>query len=75
MDFFGIFDIYIEIRDICPKTISGYLKKKKKKKKKTKGYRILGVNYFGNGIFYSNKTNLHDIPRQNTHRQTKYKIP
>ena len=31
---FGIFDIYIEILDICPKTILGCLKKKQKKQKK-----------------------------------------
>ena len=42
--YFGIFDIYIGIRDICPKTISGYLNKI------TKGYGIFVVNYFRNGI-------------------------
>ena len=53
-------------------------KNKKKQKKKTKGYGIFGVNYFGNGIPippYPTKTNLHDIPCQNTNRQTKYKHP
>ena len=71
--YFGIFDIYIGIRDICPKTISGYLKKII-----TKGYGIFVVNYFGNGILgppspsyppptppHPTKTNLHDIPGQN----------
>ena len=39
MKYFGIFDIHIEIWDICLKTISGYLKKNTQKKKlKDTGY-------------------------------------
>ena len=49
---------------------SGYLNKI------TKGYGIFVVNYFRNGILGSHptKTNLHDVPGQNT-RQTKCKHP
>ena len=53
----------------------------KNKNTHTKGYGIFGVNYFGNGILgpptppYPTKTNLHDIPCQNTNRQTKHKHP
>ena len=68
--YFGTFDIYIGIRDICPKTISGYLNKI------TKRYAIFVVNYFRNGILgpHPTNTNLHDVPDQNT-RQTKCKHP
>ena len=43
--YFGTFDIYIGIRDICPKTISGYLNKI------SKGYGIFVVNFLGMGYW------------------------